>query len=293
MNSATYSTTNSTINATPQDCLNLVQGRPFSARKGSIAVMYFAKESECFLYADRQALTAHITERDSSQLVTVREISGYPESKSSPAEIIAESVKAQLTPDKSSPLSPLAKERAVIILSKLCKEKPLTLAAYMLLFPYSSEVQFERLYNANKKPQITDDDILHQFADSRGCAALLPMIESRDASSVINHCLKNRINFTNAAEVVAMSMNHGKIDSVAAESMNKHITRYENSTMIERSLGPSLSTILSRHKVLARMVRNSNQEGAIDYIEENLGMSRSEAVDVYEELSAIAPLLSD
>jgi len=281
------------MNATSVDAIQLMNGKPFSVRDGDVAVMYFNTETECLIHADRQKLKAYVTERDGSRSfstsVTLRQIFGYPVDRATPAEQIAESVRNQLTGDANAPLSPLSKERAIRILQSTCKDKPLSFEAYKILYPYSNKEQFDRIWTTitNSEETLSNEDILSQFAFSRGCLDILDHVLSCDS----NRIACSEFDIKAVTEVSEMCVKLGMSDKNKSSKMIKDLSRFDSLNRIEKSIGLGLSEMLKNKPVLRRMIVNGNEHGAIEFIQ-NLGYDNSDAKDIFDELTAIAHMIA-
>lgn len=278
------------MNPTPNDAINLMNGKPFSVRNGDIPVLYFQTETECLIYADRAGLKAYVTERDNSRqfstAITLRQVFGYPTGVDTPAEQIAKSVRSQITSDENAPLSPLSKERVVIILKTTCKDKSLSKESYKVLFPYSSDEQFDRLWGSSS--EVSQDDIIERYAETRGCLKVLDHIASGNANAIT----KEKFDIRSVSEVSEMCVNVGKCDRKTSDKLIRDLSKFTSSLKVEAALGSGVSSILSKNPILKRMVVNGNSSGAQDYLQETLGFSKRESEDLCEELLAIAPMLA-
>ena len=282
------------MNPTPGDAIQLMNGKPFSVRNGEIPTMYFTSESECLIHADRSGMKAYVAERDGSRKhstqITLRQIFGYPSDQKTPSEQIAASVRGQLSPDASAPLSPLSKERAIRLLHSSCRDKGLSFESYKILYPYSNQEQFDRIWMSldSSGSKMSPSEILEQFASSRGCLVALPYII--DGLSI--EVTKFQIDIKAVIEVSDMCVKLGMCDRVKSDKLCDDLKKFDSASRIESSIGPSMSALLSKHPLLRRMVVNGNSSGAIEYLQESLGFDRKDSNDLYEELSALATMVA-
>ena len=138
------------VHASPEDAFEMVQGFGYTVKYGKQNLGYFATQREAVLEAGRknaQAYKIHRAQGSSNHaaaviLIPVDEVSTV----ASPAEAIARTIKEQVG-SRDGPISPLAKQRVVMMLFTTVRDRQLSQEAFDILYPSSSAEQFERYWS--------------------------------------------------------------------------------------------------------------------------------------------------
>lgn len=282
-------------NATAEDVIALVNGAGYSVRFGKQTIGYFATERQAIFEAGRQGAIAYKIVRQGSphkathvMLVPVDD----EEETQSPtaAELIADKIRDQIGAGEA-PLSPLAKQRVVVMLFNYCKDRQIAWECFHILYPVAMQEQFGRLWtniSESDQPAITSKDTFNQYAQSRNLQEVADAIISKDTNSCMKACSTAGLSSAQFQEIY----NKAKQNSCDAgddfyESVARHIAR----EAVEKRIDGDIFRMLKNDPHLRAMASNGNEDGIIDCLQSN-GYQRREAEEICSEIISIGKLVS-
>ena len=285
------------FNATTDDVLALVNGAGFTVRFGKQTLGYFSTQRQAVFEAGRRGGKAYKIVREgrpnSSTLVVLIPIEEGEESNSSPsaAELIAEKIRDQIGAG-DAPLSPLAKQRVVMMLFSFCKDREISEECFQILYPVATKEQFDRLWrNLSEKEtptHITTKENFLQYADGRGLLILANAMMAGDTNSCLRACSDAKLSEAQFEDLYENSNNNGiRIGKVLIDVLRSHIAR-DN---VERRIDGDIFRMLKNDNHLKRMAVSGNSEGITDYLTSN-GYSAREAREASDEIVSIGKLVN-
>lgn len=280
-------------NATAEDVIALVNGAGFTVRYGKQNLGYFASERQALFEAGRQGATAYKMTREGephrATRVILTPIDDEESQTPTAAELIADKIRDQIGVG-DAPLSPLAKQRVVLMLLSFCKDKQIAWESFHILYPMALREQFNRLWDnieAESKP-ITSKETFSNYAEARGLQDVAEAMIDNDLDACIKACSKCNISSAQFEELYKNSLqNSCSVSEDFYEKVSKHIAR----DSVERRIDGDIFRMLKNEPYLKSMVASGNEEGIVDYLQSN-GYHRREAEEICSEMISLGKLVN-
>jgi hypothetical protein len=280
-------------NATVEDVIALVNGAGYTVRFGKQTLGYFSNQRQAVFEAGRQGAKAYKIVREgkpnSSTLVVLIPVEDSGSNSQSAAELIADKIRDQIEAG-DAPLSPLAKQRVVMMLFSFCKEKDMSEECFQILYPMATKEQFDRLWRGISEkeiaPQITTKENFFQYADSRGFINIAQAIVKNDLNACLISCSAASISEAQFEDLCKSAVNNSiSTNSSLLNATRRHIARES----VERRLEGDIFRMLKNDENLRRMAVSGNTEGICDYLTSN-GYSAREAKEASDEIVSLGTL---
>jgi hypothetical protein len=281
-------------NASAEDVIAMVNGAGYAVRFGKQTIGYFASERQAVFEAGRHGATAYKIVREGdprrATMVVLVPLDEEEEETPTAAELIADKIRDQIGVG-DAPLSPLAKQRVVLMLFSYCKDKQIAWECFHILYPIALQEQFDRLWeniNEKEQPVITTKDTFNQYAESRNLQEIANAIIAKDANACMKACSKLSVSLGQFDDLYNKAMQNSC--DAGADFYNAvagHVARES----VERRIDGDIFRMLKNEPTLRRMATNGNEEGIIDYLQSS-GYQRREAEEICSEIISIGRLVS-
>lgn len=284
-----------TLNATAEDAIAMLNGAGYTVRYGKQILGYFSSQREAVFEAGRQGATAYKLVRQGDYrspthvvLVPVEET----QQLQTPAELIAEKIRDQIGAG-DAPLSPLAKQRVVMMLFNFCKDKNIAGDSFHILYPAALTEQFNRLWSNlehEEKPQPTSLDAFMDFASARDCQEVAKTILDENVDACVAACSKKHLSEKQFEDLyVNGALRSGciKENQDFLNSVLRHLARES----VERRIDGDILRMLRREPSLRAMAASGNEEGIVDFLTSN-GYTRREADEACSEIISVGKFVN-
>ena len=285
--------------ATPEDATAMVQGFGYTVRYGKQNLGYYATQREAIIEAGRKdgavfRIKRLPAEKSGSASLVVLIPLDEVESIDSTAESIAKSIKEQIGAH-DGPISPLAKQRVVILLYTICKDKRISKDAFDVLYPAASDEQFDRLWDnliekSDKDPSVSKREQWLEYAESRGLETVVSNILNNDINGCYVSCEKTGITLKQFNDLLDRAVNLSVINHDIAEKLKDSLSVHIARVSAEKSLGGDIMSMLLNDPGLMNMAKLGDGPGIVDYLHSS-GNSKKEAEEISGEIISLSKLL--
>ena len=281
-----------TYNATPEDAIALATGAGFTARFGKQTIGYYSSKRQALYEAGKMDGKAYQITKENNRII-LTPVDDNEDLSPTPAEMIADKIRSKIDVG-DAPLSPLAKQRVVMLLFNSCQDKQIAFESFQILYPISNKEQFNRLWASlsdspqPKKPNTTDSYL--DYAEARGFKEIAEAILRADANSCKNLCSASDISPKQFDELYNYAVQNGCIlnNSAFVSDIIKHITR-EN---LEKRIDGDILRMIKNEPFLKKMAMSGNEDGITDYLMSS-GYSKRESEEICSEIISISRLIID
>lgn len=281
-------------NATADDVIAMVNGAGFTVKYGKQTIGYYATERQASFEAGRLGAVAYKLVRagDPNKSTHVILVPVEDEEYNNPtaAELIADKIRDQISAD-DAPLSPLAKQRVVLMLFSYCRDKQIAWECFQILYPIALKEQFERLWGnvSESDSPISEKDAFNQYAQARSLQEVAEAILAKDVKACIAACASLNVSSSQFEELYqkALQNNFGVSDNFH-ETVAKHIAR----SSVERRIDGDILRMLKSAPMLKVMASTGNDDGIIEYLQSN-GYQKREAEEICSEIISIGKLINN
>ena len=278
-----------TYNATAEDVIAMANGAGYTVRFGKQIVGYFGIRSQAIQEAELKNAKAYKIERaGNSNRVILVELTDEIQTPSA-AELIADKIRDQIEVG-DAPLSPLAKQRVVMMLHNVCHDKAMSQECFEILYPMAKKDQFDRLWsNISEKEEHKNEDAFMQYAESNDLIDLAIALIDKDKTICANICSSKGVTQRQFEELYDCALDNKRIenDQSFLEKVLRHIARGS----VERRIDGDIIRMLRTAPYLNTMAVLGNDEGIMDYLTSN-GYERRESEEICSEIIYVGKLLS-
>lgn len=278
-----------TASASPGDAIAMMNGAKFCCKIGKQNIGYYSSKSKAVFDADRQGGVAYeIVKSGKAGLVTlVRVEDDVIDEKPTAAEIIADKVRQQIT-KSDAPLSPLAKQRAVLILQNSCRDKDISFESFMILFPASNKEQFERLWSNTTHQEEQEGDLpLLRFAETMDIKPLTEAMLMNDIG-MCEKLIPRYCDIQSFDKVVEYAKSTGAgIEEKISTAVRKRIAQ---NNVEQRLPDGDIAKMIKGNGHIKSMIASGNEDGISDYLMSN-GYDRREAEELASEMISLSALV--
>lgn len=275
--------------ATAEDAIASVNGARYCCKSGKINIGYYSSKGDAIFDANRNGAIAYEIIRDSVGKISLIEIDGDISESPTVSELIADKVREQIT-TSDAPLSPLVKQRVVIILRSSCRDKDISFDAFKILFPVSSQEQFNRLWE-NAAHSNDNGEVINQFdnfAASRGMNLLVNAVISGDIKSC-EKSIERNFTIRDFEDIVSFARNNNtELNKDAVEYVRRRLAQ---NTVENRIQDGDIVRMINNNKILRSMALSGNTDGIIEYLCSN-GYSNREAEELADEIVSVSNLIA-
>lgn len=277
-------------NATPDDAFQLMNGYGYVVKYGKQVIGYHATARSASIQADQRDANAYKITKNGNQVV-LEDIDSAE--APTPAEEIAARISEEITGGVNRPISPMTKQRSVMLMRSAEIQSELAFEAFLIIYPSSNQDQFNRMWaSVPVKNQETDDR--QRFMDYAMTKGVEPIIESVFTGK-FDECAKRAMEIglstTTFSELMDKAVEYGVIDSNKSKEVTSTVSKLLTRKLLERSTGDDIFQIINSDDLIKRMAESGNVDGIADRLTGVRGIDSDYANEIAREVISSYSLL--
>ncbi len=269
--------------ATPDDAMQLMQGMGYVVKYGKQTLGYRPTASAASAFADQRDANAYKIVK-SGNSVYLDEIDSSE--RKTPAEDIAIRISEEITGGSDSPISPLTKARAVMIMRSSGVPEDLAFEAFCIIYPSSSRTQFDRMFQSSpsKKIDTSDRQRFLEYAMVKGLEPVIECIFTGNMVECANKAVECNLTPTSFKNLVEKAEEFGVIDSKKASKIILDVAPKIAKLILEKSVGDDVFEIINSDPIIKRMADSGNSEGIAERLSSARGLDSESAYEIASEI---------
>lgn len=272
-----------TPNATPEDAHQLILGNGYVVKFGKQTICYTAIASTAEAEAAKYDATAYRIVRGEDGKIYLDDVEYLPPTAS---EQIAAKISEEITGGRNRPISPITKQRAVMLMRSSGLEAQMAEECFMIIYPSSRADQFRRMWNSLSEKTTDSKQRFLDYAASKGVEKIAEKLIQKKMNECAIEVLNSGIGITTFRDVCDKASNHGVITSDYSDLAKSFVGEYVARSQMERSIGDDILLFAESDELIMRMVDSGNREGISDRIQITRSVEKTYADEIADEIVA-------
>lgn len=270
-----------TPNATPEDAHQMLIGNGYVVKYGKQTICYTAVASQAEVEASRHEAEAYKIVRGSDGKIYLEDIEYLPPTA---AEEIAARISEEITGGRNNPISPITKQRAILLMKSSGLERGLAKEAFAIIYPSAREEQFNRMWDSFSRETTDSRQRFLDYAVSKGVERVTEKLLQKNLDACAKEVFESGIGILSFKDVCAKAEQYGVIDPDYSRRAMSHVEESLKRMQLERSIGDDVFSLAESDTLILRMAESGNREGISERLQNTRSIDKIYADEIADEI---------